>query len=296
MRPYCSRSRAEPPGSPAAPDAAGRRPAAPAQRPPQPPLGPNEWAIDGSHSAANFSVKHNVVSTVRGQLGAITGKIEYDGKDIKSVKADVAIDMNGLSTQNERRDKHLRSADFFDVANHPTLTFKSKRVEPGAAGKFKLVGDLTIRGNTKEVTLDVEGPSPIMKSAGRNGGVTVLTGATATTKISRKEFGVLWNNLIESMPVVGDEVTITIDLELNRPAASTWPNRIESPGQLIACGAGPAYPLSLLAVTAVLLALSAYQPYDMATWWMEVAPVFARRSDPARRPTDAFRSRRSSTR
>jgi polyisoprenoid-binding protein YceI len=208
-----------PPGQ--APPAGQTPPAAPGaqpQRPPQAPLGPNEWAIDGNHSAASFSVKHNVVSTVRGQLGRITGKIEYDGKDVKSVKADVAIDMNGLNTQVENRDKHLRSPDFFDVATHPTLTFKSKRVESGAAGKFKLVGDLTIRGNTKEVVLDVDGPSPIVKTAGRNGATNLLTGASATTKISRKEFGVLWNNLIESLPVVGDEVNITIDLELRRNA------------------------------------------------------------------------------
>jgi polyisoprenoid-binding protein YceI len=189
----------------------------PQQRPAPAPLGPNEWAIDGNHSAATFSVKHNVVATVRGTLGRITGKVEYDGADIKSVKAAVSIDMNGIDTQNEGRDKHLRSADFFDVANHPTLTFKSKRVEPGAAGNFKLVGDLTIRGNTKEVVLDVEGPSKIMTTTGPRG-TRVLTGATATTKISRKEFGVLWNNLIEALPVVGDEVNITIDLELNRPA------------------------------------------------------------------------------
>lgn len=187
-------------------------PAAQQQRPPQPPLGPSQWRIDANHSAANFSVKHNVVSTVRGQLGRITGTIEFDGKDISTITADVAIDMQGLNTQNQSRDNHLRSADFFDVANHPQLTFKSRRVEPGAAGHFKLVGDLTIRGNTKEVVLDVEGPSPIVKS--QRG---VLTGASATTKISRKEFGVLWNNLIESLPVVGDEVSITIDLELNRP-------------------------------------------------------------------------------
>ena len=198
---------AQPPTQPAA--------AAPQQqRPPQPPLGPNQWRIDGSHSAANFAVRHNVVSTVRGQLGRISGTIEYDGKDISSVKADVAIDMNGINTSNENRDKHLRSADFFDVPNHPTLTFKSKRVEPGANGRFKLVGDLTIRGNTKEVALDVEGPSEVVK--GPRG---LLTGATATTRISRKEFGVLWNNMIESLPVVGDEVTVTIDLELNRPTA-----------------------------------------------------------------------------
>ena len=193
---------------PAAPPAAQQQ-----QRPPQPPLGPTQWRIDRGHSAASFSVRHNVVSTVRGQLGAISGTIDYDCKDIRTVKADVAIDMNGINTQNQNRDNHLRSADFFDVANHPTLTFKSNRVEPVADGKFKLVGDLTIRGNTKEVVLDVEGPSPVMKS--QRG---VLTGASATTKISRKEFGVLWNNLIESMPVVGDEVTVTIDLELNRPA------------------------------------------------------------------------------
>ena len=207
-----------PAGQPPAGQPPAGAPAAQPQRPPQAPLGPNEWAIDGSHSAANFSVRHNVVSTVRGQLGTITGKIEYDGKDINSVKADVAIDMTKINTQNERRDTHLRSPDFFDVATHPTLTFKSKRVEPGTAGKFKLVGDLTIRGNTKEVVLDVEGPSPIVTAAGRNNTTNVLTGATATTKISRKEFGVLWNNLIETMPVVGDEVTVTIDLELRRNA------------------------------------------------------------------------------
>ncbi len=120
--------------------------------------------------------------------------------------------MTKINTQNERRDNHLRTDDFFNVEKFPTLTFKSKRVEPGSAGKFRLVGDLTIRDKTNEVVLDVEGPSPVMKS--QRG---VLTGASATTKISRKAFGVLWNNLIESMPVVGDEVTITIDLELTRP-------------------------------------------------------------------------------
>lgn len=188
-------------------------PAAPPQRPPLPPLGPLQWRIDRSHSQANFSVRHNVVSTVRGQLGAISGLIEYDGKDIRTVTADVSIDVTAINTQNQGRDNDLRGPNFFDVANHPSITFKSKGVEPGTAGRFKLVGDLTIRGNTKEVVLDVEGPSPVMK--GPRG---VLTGATATTTISRKEFGILWNNMIEMMPVVSDEVAITIDLELNRPA------------------------------------------------------------------------------
>lgn len=188
-------------------------PAQAPQRPQQPPLAPNQWRIDASHSAANFSVKHNVVSTVRGQLGRISGTILYDGKDVTSIAADISIDMKGINTGNERRDEDLRSDNFFDVANHPTLTFKSTRVEPGTNGSFKLVGNLTIRGNTREVVLDVEGPAPIVK--GPRG---VLTGATATTTISRKEFGVLWNRMIEMMPVVSDEVRVTIDLELNRPA------------------------------------------------------------------------------
>jgi polyisoprenoid-binding protein YceI len=183
------------------------------QRPPQTPLGPNQWRIDGSHSAAHFSVRHNVVSTVRGQLGPISGLIEYDGKSVQSIKADVTIDVTKINTQNQGRDDHLRRDDFFNAEQYPNMTFKSKRVEPAGEGKFKLVGDLTIRDKTNEVVLDVEGPAPVVN--GRRG---VITGATATTKISRKTFGVLWNNLIEAMPVVGDEVTVTIDLELTRPA------------------------------------------------------------------------------
>lgn len=185
----------------------------PQQRPQPPPLGPNQWRIDASHSAANFSVRHLMVSTVRGQLGRISGTLEYDGKDVQSVKADVTIDVNAISTQNENRDKHLRSDDFFDVANHPTITFKSKRVEPAGDGRFKLIGDLTIRGTTKEVALDVEGPSPIVKT--QRG---IATGATATTRIKRLEYGLKYNNMVEAGPVVSDEVTITIDIEATRPA------------------------------------------------------------------------------
>jgi polyisoprenoid-binding protein YceI len=200
-----------------APPAAQTSPAAQQtqpQRPTQPPLGPNEWRIDGNHSAAHFSVRHLMVSTVRGQLGRIGGTLEYDGKDVRSIKADVTIDLNGIDTQNENRDKHLRTADFFDVPNHPNLTFKSKRVEPGASGRFKLIGDLTIRGTTKEVALDVEGPSPITKT--QRG---IATGASATATINRLEYGLKWNNMIEAGPVVSDEVRITIDVEATRPAA-----------------------------------------------------------------------------
>jgi polyisoprenoid-binding protein YceI len=189
-------------------------PAAATQKPAPPALGPNQWQIDSSHSAANFSVRHLMVSTVRGQLGRVSGTIEYDGKDVRSIKADVTIDVNGINTQNEKRDGHLRSPDFFDAANHPAVTFKSKRVEPGANGAFKLIGDLTMRGTTKEVVLDAEAPSPIIK-----GGRGVVTGTTATTRVKRLEYGLKYNSMVEAGPVVGDEVTITIDLEIGRPAA-----------------------------------------------------------------------------
>ena len=201
-----------PPAAPAGqPPQAGQRPAGPCG--PAQELGPNQWRIDTGHSAANFSVRHNVVSTVRGQLGPICGTIEYDGKTVNSIKADVTVDVSKINTQNANRDNHLRQDDFFNTEKWPTMTFKSKRIEAAGDGRFKMVGDLTIRDKTNEVVLDVEGPSPVVK--GQRG---VLTGATATTRISRKAFGVLWNRMIEAMPVVSDEVTITIDLELNRPA------------------------------------------------------------------------------
>jgi polyisoprenoid-binding protein YceI len=185
---------------------------APAAPPQKPALAANQWQIDPVHSAANFSVRHLMVSTVRGQLGRISGTIEYDGKDVTSIKADVSIDVNGITTQEPKRDAHLRSADFFDAANHPNVTFKSKRVEPGAGGAFKLIGDLTIRGTTKEVALDVQPPSAVVKS-----GRGVVTGTTATTKVKRLEYGLKYNAMVEAGPVVGDEVTITLDIEAGRP-------------------------------------------------------------------------------
>jgi polyisoprenoid-binding protein YceI len=188
------------------------RPSAPAQRQ-QPPLGLNQWRIDPAHSAANFSVRHLMVTTVRGRLGPISGTLEYDGKDVRSIKADVSVDVTGIDTQNPKRDAHLRSADFFDAKTHPRLTFKSKRVEPGSSGTFKLIGDLTLRGTTKEVVLAVEGPSPVSK--GMDGGV--VTGATATTSINRLEYGLKWNEMVEAGPIVSDQVKITIDLEGTRP-------------------------------------------------------------------------------
>jgi polyisoprenoid-binding protein YceI len=185
-----------------------------AQTPPQPALGPNTWAVDTAHSAAGFSVKHMLVSTVRGTLGPVKGTVDYDGKSLESIKADITIDVNGVTTQNENRDKDLKSPNFFDVTQFPTATFKSKRAAADGTGRFKLVGDLTMHGVTKEVTLNVEGPSAVLKQA--NGSLKI--GASATTTINRKDFGMQWSRMVEAAPVVSDEVQVTIDLELNKAA------------------------------------------------------------------------------
>jgi polyisoprenoid-binding protein YceI len=183
-----------------------------AQAPTPAPLGPNEWRVDSGHSSAGFSVRHMMVSTVRGQLGPVAGTVEYDGKDVRTIKADVTIDLKSINTQNANRDNDLRGGEFFDIARFPAATFKSKRVEPGASGAFKLVGDLTIRGTTKEVTLDAEAPAPVTK--GMKG---VVTGTSATTRIKRQDYGLTYNAMVEAGPVVGDDVTVTIDLEIGRP-------------------------------------------------------------------------------
>ena len=175
-----------------------------------------DWTIDTAHTAAQFAVKHMLVSTVRGQMGPVTGTVKYDGKDVKSIEIDAAIDVTKLNTRVEGRDNDLRSANFFDVANYPTMTFKSKRVEPAGPGHFRLVGDLTMKGNTREVALDVEGPTPPIKM-----GATTRMGASATTTINRKDFGLTWNKLLETGgAVVSDEVQIQIDIELTQKAAA----------------------------------------------------------------------------
>jgi polyisoprenoid-binding protein YceI len=180
---------------------------------PAPAPGPGTWEVDTAHTTAGFSVKHMMVTNVHGSFGKVSGTIEYDGKDLSSIAADVKIDATSVTTNNERRDTHLRSADFFDVENHPAITFKSKRVEKGADGRFRLVGDLTMRGVTKEVALDVEGPSQVV-----NAGRVFKIGASATTTVNRQDYGLTWNRAIEAGGVtVGDEVKITLEIEANRP-------------------------------------------------------------------------------
>jgi polyisoprenoid-binding protein YceI len=163
------------------------------------------WKIDPNHSAAQFSVRHMGISTVRGAFTKVSGTASYDPKDPGKTSIDVTIDANSVDTRVERRDNDLRSPNFFDVAKYPTLTFKSKHAEIAGPDQMKITGDLTIHGVTKEVVLDVEGPSAGVTDSHGNSHI----GASANTKTNRKDFGV--NG---ASNVVGDEVPIVIDVEL----------------------------------------------------------------------------------
>jgi polyisoprenoid-binding protein YceI len=171
----------------------------------------SNWQIDPQHSSAQFSVRHMAISTVRGAFNKVTGTIALDDKDITKSTVDVTIDVTTIDTHEPGRDNDLRSDKFFDVAHYPTMTFKSKKVEQLAPGKLKVTGDLTIRGTTKEVVLDVDGPTaPIKDPWGFQ-----RSAATATTKVNRQDFGVKWNATLDNGGVVvSDDVSITIDVEM----------------------------------------------------------------------------------
>lgn len=169
------------------------------------------WKIDPNHTASQFAIRHMSISTVRGQFNKTTGTVMYDPKDPSKTAIDVVIDAASVNTRIDARDKDLRSPNYLDVEKFPTLTFKSKRTEAAGPGKLKVTGDLTIHGVTKEVVLDVDGPSEPLKDPKGN----IHLGASATTKINRKDFGV------GSAPpaFLGEDVNITIDAELIKPAA-----------------------------------------------------------------------------
>jgi polyisoprenoid-binding protein YceI len=185
-----------------------------------PPSGPavapsaaTTWDIDTAHANAGFRVRHLMVSHVRGHLGPVTGTILIDEQDLSRSRVDVSIDARGLDSREPRRDEHLRSADFLDVANHPTVTFRSTRVEApaGTAGDLRVTGDLTIRGVTRPVTLDVEALPPAINDPWGNR----RRGVSARARISRKDWGLTWNLVIEAGGVAaGDEVAIEIDAEI----------------------------------------------------------------------------------
>lgn len=171
-----------------------------------------DYDVDPAHSSATFAVKHLMVSTVRGEFGKLSGKASWSKPDYSDAKIEVTVDANTVNTREAKRDAHLRSPDFFDVAKFPSLSFVSKRVEHGKGG-LKLVGDLTIHGVTKEVAFDVVGPTPEIKTPWN----TIAVGAEAHAKINRKDFGLNWNKALEAGGVlVGDEVTIDVNLELDK--------------------------------------------------------------------------------
>src|SRR5262245_43104346 len=168
------------------------------------------WEIDSAHSGAHFSVRHLMISTVRGEFRKVTGTIQMDEKDISKSTVEAVIDTTTIDTREERRDNHLKSADFFDVAKFPTMAFKSTSVTRLGEGKLKVAGDFTLHGVTKPVVLDVEGLTNQVKDQRGN----IKTGASATTKINRSEFGLTWNRAVETGGVaVSDEVGIVIVLE-----------------------------------------------------------------------------------
>jgi polyisoprenoid-binding protein YceI len=168
------------------------------------------WDIDPSHSSANFKVRHLMVSHVRGELGPIAGAVWIDDQDITRSRIDVSIDARKIATRDDKRDEHLRSADFLDVANHPTVTFKSTRVER-AGDDLRVTGDLTIRGTTRPVTLTIESLAPAVTDPWGN----TKRGATAHAKLHRKDWGLQWNVGLEAGGVlVGEEVAIEIEAEL----------------------------------------------------------------------------------
>lgn len=168
------------------------------------------WAIDPSHTVSGFTVRHMMISNVTGVFEATSGTIEYRAGEPASVKVDVAIETKSVNTRNAKRDGDLRSDNFLAADSHPLITFRSTRVQNVRADGFDLVGDLTIRGVTRQVVLKVEGPTAPIKDPQGNRRV----GATASTTINRRDFGVNWNRALDAGGVVvGDEVKITLEIE-----------------------------------------------------------------------------------
>lgn len=173
------------------------------------------WQFDPSHSGASFVVRHLMISNVRGEMHGVNGTVEWDEKDPASIKIDVSVDPSTINTREDKRDSHLKSPDFLDVAKFPKITFKSKSATSVGPNKYKVTGDYTLHGVTKEVVWDVETTAPIKTPFGDR-----RFGAVATTKIDRTAYGLNWNKALETGGVlVGNEVAITLDAELVEKAA-----------------------------------------------------------------------------
>jgi polyisoprenoid-binding protein YceI len=173
------------------------------------------WTLDPSHSSIEFAVKHMVISTTRGRFTKFNVEADVDESDLAASQATVTIDTGSIDSQDARRDAHLRSGDFFDSTKYPEMKFVTKRFEPRGGSDYHIVGDLTIRDVTKEVALDGEVSGPVKDPWGN-----VRVGLSASGKVNRKEWGLTWNSALETGGVlVGDDVKLTIETELLRPAA-----------------------------------------------------------------------------
>jgi polyisoprenoid-binding protein YceI len=170
------------------------------------------WMIDSAHTEVNFSVRHMMISYVRGQFQKLTGTVEFDEANPANTRVDVQIETTSVNTKEEKRDGHLKSPDFFDAEKYPYLIFKSKRVEVKDASHARLIGDLTIRDVTKEVSLDVE-----YNGSAKSPWGTTNAGFSAKTTIRRKDWGLNWNVALETGGwLVGDDIHIAIELEIVR--------------------------------------------------------------------------------
>jgi polyisoprenoid-binding protein YceI len=168
------------------------------------------WEIDPAHSSVQFSVRHMMVSNVRGAFTKVAGTVRGDEQDPTHATVEATIDTSSIDTREAKRDEHLRSPDFLDVAKYPTMTFRSKKIAKTGDGRYDVTGDLTLHGVTREVVLHVEGPSPAMKDP--RGGLRA--GASATTRIDRRDFGITWSKALDGGGVVvGNDIDVTIDVE-----------------------------------------------------------------------------------
>jgi polyisoprenoid-binding protein YceI len=168
------------------------------------------WNIDPAHTVAEFKVKHMMISNVKGQFAKVTGVLTLDESDLTDSRVEALIEAASIETRDTQRDAHLKSADFLDVEKFPTLSFRSTHISLVQDGELAVEGDLTIRGVTRKALFSVEGPTSPAKDPWGN----TRVGLSATTKINRKDFGLTWNAALEAGGIlVGDEVTITLDVE-----------------------------------------------------------------------------------
>ncbi|BDG09130.1 YceI family protein [Anaeromyxobacter paludicola] len=177
---------------------------------------PEPWSIDASHSTTSFSVKHLVVSRVRGEFGKTSGTIALDPADPARSKVEATIDATTVNTREPKRDEHLKSADFLDVAKYPSITFRSTKVAAKGKDHLAVTGELTLHGVTRPVTLDVTASPEVKGMYGET-----RRAYTATARIERKDFGLTWNKAIEAGPVIGDQVDISIDVEAVKDVPKT---------------------------------------------------------------------------